>query len=356
MKQRLVLLSAVLCFTAGSVFGLSRYGEVDVQQGTLQVLRGQQALAFQTGDKAEILKGDLLRVGPQSRVQFTTVEETSLTLGSNAIFLVKPWKMRSKKGYLQMVFGKASVSQKKITRRSHRFQVRTAMAVMGVRGTQWNQETTANGNTSALTVEGQIFLLGHQGPEQIIFPDQFSAVVNGGAAGKPVLAPPALRQETAAAPNLDAAAPTSETAGSLSTEAQLVESGLVAPVDLEQSKQDQVDVGEAVAAPAAAQPAQSEETEGEPSKQDEDDDDDFEQDFQDSQEVASLDTQVNLDFATATTSAGEESGVETAAGADTDTYVEPEPPVVDIPGTTDVEDAIEQNLEKAGRLNITVEH
>ncbi|MCP4756586.1 MAG: hypothetical protein GY866_37465 [Proteobacteria bacterium] len=146
-----VMVSLLILNTA---FGLTRYGDARIKRGSLTIVReGFSSTYDNREEEIEILKNDVLRVGKRSLVVLKTVENATIRMGSNAVFQVRPWKQRKKRGYLRMLYGKARLQVKKIKSRN-RFRFKTATATIGVKGTDLDSDVTEDGTTSSGCFEG----------------------------------------------------------------------------------------------------------------------------------------------------------------------------------------------------------
>ncbi len=177
----------------------TRYGEATVQSGKLTVLREGRRMVFRKpNEKVQINHSDVIRVGRRSKVLLETVEKATLTLGSNAVLHVEPWKRAEKKGLMRMMFGRFRASVTGLTG-GQRFNVRTATATIGVKGTELTALQTANERT-VLWVENSnskapVALEGLDGVEKDVEVGFASAVVGNTPASNPARATPELQAE-----------------------------------------------------------------------------------------------------------------------------------------------------------------
>ncbi len=186
MAKRLVLLLIILGFVVQPAFGLRKYGDAVVKRGKLTVVRDGETLMYQRGnDEIQILRNDVLRVGKRSLVILKTIENTTLRMGSNAVFQVRPWKQRKKHGYLRMLFGKLLFKTKK-QKDKNRFRFKTATATIGIKGTIGLTEVDPSANTQLASYEGIPILIGVEEEEQEIGAGNVSFVMNGNSATEPI--------------------------------------------------------------------------------------------------------------------------------------------------------------------------
>ena len=148
MQKKISFLFMSLLLVVTTAYGLEEYGKITVLQGRLAIIRDDGVMTYDQGDgKISVLNNDVLRVGQSSAAILETIENTTIKIGSNAVFEVRPWKRKSKFGYLRMLFGKGIFHTKKLFKRK-RFRIKTATATIGVKGTTCSPEVTSIGNTS----------------------------------------------------------------------------------------------------------------------------------------------------------------------------------------------------------------
>ncbi|PCI24730.1 MAG: hypothetical protein COB67_11330 [SAR324 cluster bacterium] len=309
MKKLLIGIGTLLLLLETS-FGLVKYGEAYIQKGNLTIIRDGKLYRYASQEEAiEILKNDILRVGKNSLVKLETVQDTHIQMGSNAVFQVRAWKEGRKKGYLRMLFGKSRFKTTRSRTKRRRFSVKTAMAVVGVKGTEWDQQTTSNGVSDTVVRDGIVGVTPHFGKQITLGPGERSVVVSPTKATKLIKvkkikkeiseepleeaptdteevlvekekdvveeevateieggvtedisaekeeAPSVIQEEksmevpekeTLEAIELDSPAPTSEEAASLDNEQLYIDAGVVDQTTFEQSKQETVSVEESL--------------------------------------------------------------------------------------------------------------
>ena len=221
------LMAAVLFST--TAWGAAKYGDATIDSGKMTVLREGKRLVFRAADgRVQINEQDVIRVGRKSRVVLNTPAPATLTLGSNSVLHVKPWQKRKKRGFLRMLFGRVRASVTSIVGKE-RFNVRTATATIGVKGTDFTTSVTAQSNTSVNVNDGIVGLVGPDGVEVDIPIGQISVVV-GLRTTPPAPTPP----EVEAAP-LDAPDPTTPEALELPAQEAIIEAGIFTQEEAEQS-------------------------------------------------------------------------------------------------------------------------
>lgn len=221
-----VLLLIPLVFGAAPAWAEARYGAARLAKGKMTVLRaGGRQVYRKTGEAVPILHGDVIRVGARSSVVLKTVEKSILTLGGNAVFQVKPWQSREKRGLLRILYGRFRAAISGLSG-GERFNVRTATATIGVKGTGYTAAAPPQGDALVIVRESVVQLAGQDGVEQAVPEGFVSVVINGGSAKPPVPAPPELLAALAEQ-GLDAPSPNSPEALELPALQVLIEAGIV---------------------------------------------------------------------------------------------------------------------------------
>lgn len=221
----------VAMLSAALLWGAEQYGMATVQQGKLMILRGSQRLEMMPQHGARSIEvGDLLRVGPSSQAVLATREKSTLTLGANAVLTVNPWQRAQERGFMSSLFGRFRASVVGLSGRDE-FNVKTATATIGVKGTDYDASTTANQDVWVAGTAGSTTLTGLEGLTQNVQAGFISVVVNGRPATVPASLPAAMLRikEVLAAP-----APTSTEAGQLPGAQEMIDAGILTPADVQQ--------------------------------------------------------------------------------------------------------------------------
>lgn len=237
MKKQIALFLIVGLTGFQLVMGSPKYGDAVIKKGSLTVVRGGRTSIFNTsGTPIEIQQNDVLRAGRSSQIVLQTLEETTITIGSNAVFQVKPWQHRQKKGVLRMLYGKMLFKTKRL-KGKRRFRLKTATAVMGVKGTEGNTEVGSTGNTILVCNTGICTMQGNLGNE-IEVPQNSASMSTGRKTSNTFKAETETEtdKEVANDPN----------SNSVSLEQEAVGAGVVEQGDLQQSKETQADIGEQI--------------------------------------------------------------------------------------------------------------
>lgn len=246
MLSRCLILILLLTPPA-SLMAQERYGEATVHEGRMTVLRnGQRMNVTQSDGRAPIVEKDVLRVGANSRVTLETREKATVTLGSNAVMQIEPWQARRQSGFFRALFGKVRAQIVGLTG-GERFNVRTATATIGVKGSGWDGGITSTGDQVTSCTDDECFVQGNVGPEQNFTPGFSSVTLGGGPATPPAPTPQEVQDafsDTGA--GLDSPPPTSPSSRNLPGEEGLVRAGIVTQTQLDQSKRGQADLDEEV--------------------------------------------------------------------------------------------------------------
>ncbi|OGG96588.1 MAG: hypothetical protein A2508_03005 [Candidatus Lambdaproteobacteria bacterium RIFOXYD12_FULL_49_8] len=223
-------------FLQGTLCAAERLAQAEVKQGNAVLIRANNVQDINPNKPTDLLEGDLLRLGPDARATLNTPDGGKIELGANAIFQVEPWKLGEDRGYLKLVYGKALLQKAKLQGGDRPFRIRTSMAVIGVKGTQWWTEASSVGNTQVHTKEGAVWLKGGSGEPVVVSANQMSVVINSSAPTQP--------QTVTAQSNLNSSPVNSPAAAELTGEAQMIEGGLISASALEDSKSTEVGADE----------------------------------------------------------------------------------------------------------------
>jgi hypothetical protein len=225
----------MLLLLAASAQGAARYGDATLRAGKMTVLREGRRLVFEAdGQLVPIMRQDVIRVGPASSVLLKTVEKSTLTLGANAVFHVKPWEQSGKRGLLRMLYGRFRATITGLTR-GERFNVRTATATIGVKGTGYTGGAPPQGDALVFVHKKIVQLAGPAGGERDVRQGFVSVVINGKPAKPPVRAPArfltALKKD-----GLDSPPPNSPAALGLPGEQALIAAGIISKEEADASR------------------------------------------------------------------------------------------------------------------------
>ena len=219
-------------------------GQAEVTAGSLVLVRsGAKSVFASPHAPIGIEQGDVLLVQPASQAVLKSGKGT-LTLGANTVFQVQPWEFKSETGYLRLLFGKFRASVVGL-RGGESFNIKTATATIGVKGTEFSGAATAQGDVVVLVTDSVVQMTGQSGPTESIAPGQIVVALNAKATATPAaLPPPELKAELAQG-TLESPLPTAAAASNLPEEKALVRTGIVTQQELFEAKLTQPDFREA---------------------------------------------------------------------------------------------------------------
>ena len=130
-------------------------GEVVLLRGTATVTQDGRTLKLYRG--ASVLVGDQLRTGNNARLKLRMIDGTDIALGENSEFIVHAYELDTDAGIgkatLELTRGFFRAITGKITKlREKSFQVKTPLAVIGVRGTDfWGEQSASRFRVAMLS-------------------------------------------------------------------------------------------------------------------------------------------------------------------------------------------------------------
>ncbi len=161
-------------------------GEITLLKGRATVTQGAQTLRLYQG--ASVLVGDRLHTGPGGRLRLHMIDGTDVTLGENTEFIVHEYEFHGDTGIgvLELTKGFFRAVTGKITKLgNNNFKVKTPLAVIGVRGTDFWGEQNAQRLRIAL-LGGTAIIVSNDAGEVEITESGFGTEVAGpGQAPKP---------------------------------------------------------------------------------------------------------------------------------------------------------------------------
>ncbi|MDH5752285.1 MAG: FecR family protein [Deltaproteobacteria bacterium] len=240
ISMKLAVLLSLLLMAATSLWAANTYGEAEVEKGELLILRkGQRIKVDQNSGPTTVMEEDLLRVRNNSSVKLVSNEKATLTLGANAVFHVKPWERREDKGSARMLFGRFKASIKGLTG-GERFNVKTATATIGVKGTDYRSSVGTQGETLIISEDHFPMLTGLTGPTRDVSPGMVSFAAQGIQATAPAPAPESVKLAFAAS-NLDAPPANSRMALIIPGQEGLVDAGIVTEKEIENAQEEKAE-------------------------------------------------------------------------------------------------------------------
>ncbi|MFI5399916.1 MAG: FecR domain-containing protein [SAR324 cluster bacterium] len=231
--------------TAGAPSGWSvALGQAEITAGSLVLVRSGAKTVFASPHAPiAIEQGDVLLVQSASQAVLKAGKGT-LTLGANTVFQVQPWEFKSQTGYLRLLFGKFRASVVGLSG-GESFNIKTATATIGVKGTEFAGAATAQGDVVVLVTNSVVQMTGQSGPTQSIAPGQVVVALNAKeTATAPALPPPELKADLEQA-KLDSPPVSAAASSNLPEETALVRTGIVTQKELFEAKLTQPDFREA---------------------------------------------------------------------------------------------------------------
>jgi len=146
MKTIQAAAAAILLFASGLALGAeaAAAGEVLLLRGAVTATQDGKTLRLYRG--ATIIVGDRLRTGKNGRLKLRMIDGTEITLGENSEFIVRAYELNAAAGIgrsaLELTRGFFRAVTGKITKlRDNTFEVKTPLAIIGVRGTDfWGEQ------------------------------------------------------------------------------------------------------------------------------------------------------------------------------------------------------------------------
>jgi hypothetical protein len=231
----------LLVLGATTLMAAARYGDAVLERGEMVVLREGRRLSFNTPNETiPINEEDLIRLRDNSQVKLQSREKATLTLGSNAVFQVKPWQSGEEKGVARVLFGRFRAAVVGLVG-GERFNVKTATATIGVKGTEYRTMVTTQGSTLLVVSENVVSIAAS--PAEDVHENQLSVVLPGGHPTPPSPVPPEVQQQFGVS-NLDSPDPTSNLALNFPGEDGLLKAGIISTQQLENSKKESPPPGE----------------------------------------------------------------------------------------------------------------
>jgi hypothetical protein len=154
------------------------FGNVQIEKGTLAIVRSHEMLRVDPQERAEIRKNDLLMVGSNSLVNWQVDQGTSLQLGSNAVLMLRAWKRAGSSGYFSLTYGIAKVLLIAGEGSSDPVVLKTPSGIIRLTGNAWIQ-VTSSGSTMVKALTGQTTISNLLGEAQPLAGNQLALVVNG---------------------------------------------------------------------------------------------------------------------------------------------------------------------------------
>jgi len=194
--RRLLLLLLFWGFAVSLAFGQAPVGELEVEQGRVKIRHLTDERVFEeVGLRIPVFVGDALHTSRDTRVKIRFRDEDEvITLYSNTHFKVAVHNPRRSGFFLNI--GKAFFG---VLRRRNPFEVKTAQATIGVKGTEFVVGTDGQ-KSFLLAVTGVVALrsVAFPGREVVVTQDQASSVEANQPPAPPVAVTPETRDQIVA--------------------------------------------------------------------------------------------------------------------------------------------------------------
>lgn len=224
-----------LLLISGVVLAATQYGEAVIERGSMTIIREGQTLSYdQVNRPIAVNEEDLIRVRADSLVKLQSRENATLTLGSNSVFEVKPWQAHGRTGFLRALFGRFRAAVATLSG-GEQFNVKTATATIGVKGTQYLTQVTNRGGTMLIVTDHVVGLQGQTGNEFNVSQGHISLVINFRPPTPPAPVPAGVTNQINSN-NLNSPEPNSNQAGQFAGANILIQNGIVTPSELQQGE------------------------------------------------------------------------------------------------------------------------
>ena len=199
MKSIKLILSLSLVLLYTTALFAEQVGTLTIEAGTLKLRRSHMDTIYtDVGVTIPVENGDELQTGFKTRVKIQMTDPSdTIELFPNTFFTVKG--ISQEKSEMTMPAGKARFLVSKpvnlVKKKRRRFRIRTANAVIGVKGTEF-VVGVLNGNTNLLTLSGIVSLASLAAPdiEVVVNPNQASKIRANRPPTLPVTVPPEVQQ------------------------------------------------------------------------------------------------------------------------------------------------------------------
>ncbi|HEX5360209.1 MAG TPA: FecR family protein [Fluviicoccus sp.] len=190
--RKIILLATVIASGAASAAhnpAHCRVGEVASLKGTVELVRHDQTVAPEVG--AKICRGDLFRTKAGSVAELKLRDGTKLTVGKDSEMVIRDYRIFRKQpniALFDLLKGAFRSVSGTITKRPHRFEVKTSVATIGVRGTDfWGGfGVTPDGALDVIMLEGHgVYVKNDKGQIELDKPGLGTTVAADGSLAEP---------------------------------------------------------------------------------------------------------------------------------------------------------------------------
>lgn len=173
-------------------------GRVTRRTGEAAAIRGAAIIALAPGDP--VFVDDILRTGPQSRLQIGCTDGLEITIGPTTELTLRRFLADQPGRPIQIVLGLLQGIARLVGAAipgGRTIEIDTRTAVASVRSTQWLLESTDKG-TGVLSIEGEVTVLALAGGQVVLQPGEGTDVPPGGPPKAPALWGEARRRDAIA--------------------------------------------------------------------------------------------------------------------------------------------------------------
>lgn len=197
-KQHILLMLLTFLFSGSSVFSATDIGTMVLKKGMVKLRRvGVDTIFKEVGKSISLSSLDEIQTGAESQVTIQlTAKGDNIELFSQSYFKID--SVDKKSSSVSMSIGKARFSipksRRPLKRSRKRFRVKTANALVGVRGTEFVLATGAE-ETNLLTIEGSVTMASVTDPdvEVEVQENQVSQIRQDAPPTTPVTVAPSVR-------------------------------------------------------------------------------------------------------------------------------------------------------------------
>jgi len=166
-----------------------RVGEIVRVHGKVEVIRAGSTHVPIAGER--VCERDRFTTDARGVAELKLSDGTELTIGRDSTFVISQWKprrLRANVATFELVTGAFRALTGEMTKRRHRFEVKTNIATIGVRGTEfWGGLEMSPGALDVIMLNGKgVYVTNGAGTSEITRAGQGVTVVGGGAPKPPV--------------------------------------------------------------------------------------------------------------------------------------------------------------------------
>jgi hypothetical protein len=166
-----------------------RVGEIVRVHGKVEVIRSGSTHTPVAGER--VCERDRFVTDRRGVAELKLSDGSELTIGRDTTFVISAWKprrVRANVATFELVTGAFRALTGEMTKRRHRFEVKTNIATIGVRGTEfWGGLDMSPGALDVIMLKGKgVYVTNDAGTSEITTAGQGVTVIGGGAPKAPV--------------------------------------------------------------------------------------------------------------------------------------------------------------------------